>query len=35
MTAKLPGLHTRLPMLPIEVGPAPQAILFDRDMPAR
>jgi hypothetical protein len=33
MTVKLPGLPAGLPMLPVKVGPAPQAILFGRHIP--
>src|SRR5262249_31132605 len=35
MTVKLPGLPTRLPMLPVKVGPASRTILLDRHTPAQ
>ena len=35
MTVKLPGLPTRLPMLPVKVGSAARAVLFDRNIPSQ
>src|SRR6516225_942475 len=35
MTVKLPGLPTRLPMLPVKVGSAARTILFDRNIPSQ